>query len=416
MSIISRIPATMKNTISRIPTTIKAVGMVSFLLNASTLMVFSIFGQYMHDVLKINYSKIGFLDGAVEAFSFVMKVLSGVVSDFLMNRKYLFLVGSFFLFIAKPLEAIVTGYWSLFSAKILERLGNGLQATPRDAIVGDWAPKGMKATCFGLRQSFAALGSVAGAVLAAILLVKTQNDYQFVFWIASIPSFAAILIVALFIKEKKSTSIVKTNAAKYRKITLSDVRSLGTGYWILIAVASTYMISKVTESIMILHVVSTLKWAGYLTPICMICYQLANSFISLPFGMLSDKLKSRENVLIIGMVVFILSDILFIFGKNEVVIITALIFLGAYVGIAQSIFPAKIIDIIPKDLKGTGIGIFNLACAISFIIGGSLAGYISDIRSPRHAFIYSSGLGSISLIALICYRKYVKKRASPIDM
>ncbi|MDR0695561.1 MAG: MFS transporter [Holosporales bacterium] len=400
----------MKKVLSRIPGTIKAVGAVSFLLNASTLMVFSIFGLYLRDVLKISYSKIGFLDGAVEAFSFVMKVFSGIISDFLMNRKCLFLIGTFFLFIAKPLEAVVTGYWPLFHVKILERLGNGLQSTPRDAIVGDWAPKGMKATCFGLRQSFAALGSVTGAVLAAILF-RATGDYQFVFWLAAIPSLIAFVIVFHCIKEKKAETPVVAATAKYRKITLAEIGKLGPGYWVLIAVAGTYMISKVTESITILHAVKTLNWTGYQTPICMICYQLANSVVSLPFGMLSDKLKSRENVFIIGIVVFIISDLLFIFGKSEVTIIAALIFLGAYVGVAQSIFPAKIIDIVPKDLKGTGIGIFNLVCAASFLVGGTLAGYVAEHHSLRHTFILSSCLASVSLVVLIVYRGYVRRQS-----
>ena len=324
-----------------------------------------------------------------------------------MNRKVIFLIGAIFLFIAKPLEAIATNYWPLFQAKILERLGNGLQSTPRDAIVGDWAPKDRKATCFGLRQSLAAFGSVTGSILAAILLKQFCGDYQTVFWIASIPSFLAILLIIFFVKDK-TPSNKNHSIKKYRKITINDILNLGPKYWILITVACTYMISKVTESIVILYVVSELNLPSYLAPICMICYQIANSLISLPAGIISDKIKSRENIFIAGIIIFLISDLLFIFGNSLAIMIIALVCLGAYIGISQSIFPAKIIDIVPVDLKGTGIGIFNLACAISFLIGGTLVGYIADQYSLKCSFILSSGLATISLGTLLLSRKILK--------
>ncbi len=401
----------MPSIISKIPRTIKAVAFVSFLINTSTLMIFSIFGLYLHDKIGIDLGRIGFLDGAVDSFSFFIKIGSGVVSDFLMNRKLIFLIGAFFLFIAKPLEAIATSYWPLFQSKILERFGNGLQATPRDAIVGDWAPKGMKATCFGLRQALAAFGSVVGAIIAYVLMKQTGDDFQFIFWMAGIPSFLAIVVIALFVMDKKGehTNTLPKEGKKYRKITIKDIKNLGPRYWVLMCVACTYMISKVTESIVIIYVTKSLHLPSHLAPICMICYSLASSFIALPAGILSDKLKSRENVFILGIIVFIASDMLFIFGNNIALMMVALVFLGCYTGISQSIFPAKIIDIIPADLKGTGIGIFNFACAISLLAGGWIFGAISEAYSMRMAFVASSFFAIIALCVLFFSKRFNKK-------
>jgi MFS family permease len=369
-------------------------------------MIFSIFGPFLKDEIGVNLAKIGFLDGAVESFSFAMKVFSGVISDFLMNRKMLILLGAIFLFAAKPLEAIATSYYPLFAAKILERLGNGLQSTPRDAIVGDWAPKNIKATCFAMRHALAAFGSVVGGILASILLMKTGGNYRFVFWLACIPTLLSIIVIAVFVKDKRA----EKNFAKrsYRKITLSDIKNFQTQYWILIIVACTYMMAKVTESLIVIHFTNKLNLPQYLAPICMICYQLASSFVALPAGIMSDRIKNRENFFIIGIIVFILSDILFIFGNNFILIIIATLFLGAYVGISQSIFPAKIIDIVPKDLKGTGISIFNLACSVSLLIGGTIAGYVAEKFSLQAAFISSSCLATISLIVLFISKSFNK--------
>ncbi len=394
---------------SKIPGCIKAIGIVSFLLNASTLIVYSIFGLYLHEKLGVDLKKIGFLDGAVEAFSFIIKIGSGIISDCIMNRKFLLLLGGIFLFIAKPLEATAKTYWLLFQAKILERFGNGLQSTPRDAIVGDWAPKNSKGTCFGFRQTLAALGSVVGAILAFVLLDYSNGDFQFVFWMASIPSGFALLVIILFVREKKQcnkTQVKNCNIKKFRRITIKDIKNLGPQYWMLIGIASTYMISKVTESLVILYVIKKLGLPVNYGPICMICYQIANSFISLPAGIISDKLKRRENVFIFGIIIFLLSDILFIFGNTMIAMIFALFFLGSYIGISQSIFPAKIIDLVPSDLKGTGIGIFNFVCATSFLIGGSMSGYIADKYNMQMSFIVSSLLAIFSLSVLLISKKF----------
>ncbi|MDR2075049.1 MAG: MFS transporter, partial [Holosporales bacterium] len=301
----------------------------------------------------------------------------------------------------------------MFCAKILERFGNGLQATPRDAIVGDWAPKHLKGACFGIRQALAALGSVIGAIASLFLFWQTGGNFRSICWISSIPAFLAVLIVIFFVKDKKHKNPINTEIYRnkeVRKISLKDIKNLGGEYWVTVVVASTYMVAKVTESIIILHIIHKLGLPNYYGPICMICYQTANSFISFPAGIISDKLKSRDTVILLGILVFIVSDALFVFGNTMISMAIALILLGAYVGIAQSIFQAKIMDVVPVDLKGTGIGIFNFACAISLVSGGTLAGYIANKYSTNMSFIISSMLAVFSVIVLLISKMIIFRK------
>jgi MFS family permease len=398
-----------------VPAPVKAVGIASFFINVSTLMVYSIFGLYMSKNLGINMKKLGFLDGAIEGFSFTIKIFSGVLSDFLLNRKLLMITGAFFLFIAKPIEAMVTSYSSMFFAKILERFGNGIQATPRDAVVGDWSPKNIKGACFGIRQALAAFGSVVGAVLSWIIFKQTDGNFRTVFWSASIPSLLAILVIFFLVKDKKHKNPINIklhNNKKRRIIFFKDIKNLGPEYWIIIGIASTYMMAKVTESIVILHILQKLKLPDYWSPICMICYQIANSFTAFPLGALSDKLKNRDKVILFGIVVFLISDLLFVYSNNIFTMIIALFLFGTYVGISQSIFQAKIIDIVPVDLKGTSIGIFNFTCAISLVVGGTLAGYIANKYSTSTSFVISSFLAIFAILMFVILKTIFFKRLS----
>ena len=169
----------------------------------------------------------------------------------------------------------------------------------------------------------------------------------------------------------------------------------------MLSVASTYNIAKVSESILILYV--TLHWnlPFYLAPLILTICHLANCFSALPAGIICDKIKARENIFIFGLSLFLLSDVLFIFGSDNLFItVCALCCFGVYSGIAQSIFPAKIIELVPNDLKGTGLGIYNLVCALSLLIGGTLLGFVADHFTIRAVFFFSAILALIALAFL----------------
>ncbi|MCG4734643.1 MFS transporter, partial [Casaltella massiliensis] len=73
-------------------------------------------------------------------------------------------------------------------ARLLDRLGNGVQSTPRDALVGDLAPANIKGACFGLRNTMSTAGSFLGGILGIVAMIISHGHYQQVFMYASIPA------------------------------------------------------------------------------------------------------------------------------------------------------------------------------------------------------------------------------------
>ena len=393
---------------NKIPPVIKAVGLTSFFINTSTLIIFSFFAIYLKDVLHINLSKLGFLDGSVEAISYSMKVFSGYFSDLICNRKILFLAGSILLLIAKPLESICTNFLPLFCAKAMERLGNGLQSTPRDAIVCDWSNNANKNICFGFRQSMASLGSLVGALSAAMLFYHFRN-FQKVFWCSCIPATIAVLLVIFFVKNKVSinqnSSDNKQIEQKYSKIKLTDIKQLSKEYWTLLSVAGIYNLAKITDSMSLIYVTYIWKLDLCVVPLFFAIFHVGASVAAYSAGIIANKLKRIETIFIVGITIFIVADILFIFCKDSLLItIIAMFCLGSYSGIANSIFPAQISGLVPDHLRGTGLGIYNLACALSLLCGGTLLGFIAEKSQLTTSFYVSACLASIALIFLIIYR------------
>lgn len=395
----------------RIPNVIRAVGCASFFLNISTLIVFSYFSLYLKNVLNINLSKIGFLEGAVDALSYFMKLFSGFLSDVLRNRKILFLLGAILLTIAKPLEAIGCRFWPLFFAKSCERVGNGIQSTPRDAIVGDWAPVHSKAICFGFRQSMGALGSVFGSIIAAMLFFAFGN-YQTVFWFSCIPAAIAVIIIIFFVKNKPTQNnmhsireVIK-DPSKRRTIKFKEIKNLNKGYWILLVVAAIYNVAKVSESLSIIYISSNSTIDTYLLPLLFAIFHASSSIGAIVAGAISDRINKPINIFISGICILMLANIFFICGQNSFFYsICSLSCLGVYAGISQSIFPARIVELIPAELRGTGIGIYNLTCAFSVLFGGLLIGHTAEQYGFITAFKVSLIMASMALLILI-KRKY----------
>jgi predicted MFS family arabinose efflux permease len=125
----------------RIPVAVWQIGFMMMLMNISFVMVYSFSGLYLKHILGASVVGIGVLEGFCETLSHTMKLVSGMMSDFFRKRKKIMMVGYAFSVISKPLIAISTSFAAVFSARMMERLGNGIQASPRDAIVADVAPK-----------------------------------------------------------------------------------------------------------------------------------------------------------------------------------------------------------------------------------------------------------------------------------
>ena len=59
---------------------------------------------------------------------------------------------------------------TLFASKVVDRLANGIQAAPRDALISDLAPTASRSSCFGFAQSLRKWGSAVGAISAYFLM------------------------------------------------------------------------------------------------------------------------------------------------------------------------------------------------------------------------------------------------------
>jgi MFS family permease len=378
-----------------IPSGIWALGMVSFLINTSTVMIFGFCAVYLKNALHVGTALIALLEATVEALSYLMKVVSGIASDYMRKRKAIMAIGVAFSAFTRPIFALSSSFGMIFFARIMDRIGNGIQATPRDALVGDLSNEHNKGASYGLRQTLATAGSFAGGIIGMAAMYFSDDNYHMVFFLASIPAIGGFLVLTFFVKDPapQGESVQKRDPIRF-----SDMKKLQKPFWLLMVIVSVFMLSRLSEAFLLLHANQNFGLQPTYIPLVVILYNGFYSLTSYPIGKLSDKM-SRYTLLAIGAFVLVIADVILATGTQLWHVLAAICLWGVQMGISQAMFVALVADTSPKELRGTSFGIFYLVSAVSLIVMGKFSGEIAEAFGEAYAF---SASGVVATLALMC--------------
>ncbi len=383
-----------------IPGTIWAIGLSSLLINLATSVIQSGSAVYLKAVLGIAVSTIGVIEAVVECIANTVKIFSGIISDYLRRRKWLMVFGFILLTISKPLMAISKNVSSIVLARTIDRIGNGVQASPRDALISDAAPKETKGACYGLRQSLAVIGSTLGGVFGMAVMKLSGDNFQLLFILATIPAILAVVILIFFVKE----TLNHKQKVDRRKIRIHDMKALGKRFWLLMLVVSIFMTARFGEFFMSLHACENLGMEKAYLFVITIIFNLFTTLSAFPTGKLSDRMN-KINLLFIGIAVLFISDICIGCAHNLIWIWVGAALWGIQRGISEGIFSILISDYVPKDLRGTGFGVYYIIVSASVFCANTIAGGISQHYGESVAYLAGAVICIIAVAILLIFRR-----------
>lgn len=391
----------------KIPITVWQIGIMMFLMNISFVMAYSFSGLYLKHILGASAFGIGALEGFCEMISHLMKLFSGMLSDFFRRRKGIMIFGYVFSVVSRPVLAISDSFGLVFSARMMERFGNGVQASPRDAIVADVAPRKRIGASYGLKRSLAYIGSLLGGVFGILAMKATGNDYQAVFGLASIPALAAFLLLIFCVKEPKRfehpaiTSEAPLPSPKLKpKFSFKNFKYLGMSFWLLMGVNAIFMMARMNETFLILRMNEGFQVDPMFAPVVMIVFNLGTTLSSYPVGLLGDRFD-RVKLLCIGIASLLLADIIMYSALSRMTMYLGVLFWGIQLGSTQNVFVSLIAEKVPEDLRGTGLGIYWLVNAFSAFWADTLAGFVAHHYSLNSIFVSSGIIGVFALMVLL---------------
>src|SRR5437870_4289323 len=118
-----------------LPPTVKSLGLVSLLTDASSEMIYPLLPSFVTGVLHGSPAFLGVIEGAAETVAALMKVASGWWSDRVRRRKPVVVAGYGLSTVARPLVALARAPWHVLVVRVTDRVGKGVRSAPRDALL-----------------------------------------------------------------------------------------------------------------------------------------------------------------------------------------------------------------------------------------------------------------------------------------
>ncbi|HWU42055.1 MAG TPA: MFS transporter, partial [Bdellovibrio sp.] len=360
--------------------TVKRLGLISFLADVSSEMLYPITPIFLTTVLGASVSSVGLIEGFAEAVASLLKTYSGFWSDRIQSRKTFIWVGYLFAALAKPITGLAQTWTHVLFARGFDRTGKGLRTAPRDALLAESVPVHLRGAAFGWHRMMDTLGAAIGPLLA-ILFLKFSTNLRDIYFLAFIPGILAVA-VAWSIKEKKST---KTSSAA-AKMKWGSFFSLPTNFKFYLFSWTLFSLTNSSDVFLLLKV----QQAGVsLTEmILMYCfYNLFYAFASPYLGGLSDKM-GRKIILIFGLIVFAIVYAGFAFANSELHFWILFAVYGLYMAATDGVGKAAAIDLLDPSLKATAVGYLGTVTGISTLVASTAAGILWDHFGAAATFGY----------------------------
>jgi MFS family permease len=384
-----------QSALSRIPRGVWVLGFVSMLMDVSSEMIHSLLPLFMVTVLGTSALAVGLIEGLAESTALMVKVFSGVLSDYLGRRKGLAVFGYALGALTKPLFAIATSSGMVLGARLLDRVGKGVRGAPRDALLADITPVEVRGAAFGLRQSLDTVGAFVGPLLGVGLMLLWANDFRAVFWVAMIPGFMAVALLVFGVHEPPQ----RADHKPVNPIRRENLKRLGAAYWWVVGIGAIFTLARFSEAFLVLRAGQS-GIAIALVPLVMVAMNVIYSATAYPFGKLSDGM-SHVKLLAIGLAVLIAADLVLAYDDHWVTVLLGVALWGIHMGITQGLLARMVADAAPADLRGTAYGFFNLMSGLAMLVASVLAGLLWDSFGASWTFYAGAGFCVIALAGLL---------------
>ena len=378
----------------RLPAGIWVLGFVSLLMDISSEMIHALLPLFMVGTLGMGVALVGLLEGLAEATALILKVCSGVISDWFGRRKPLAVLGYGLGAATKPLFALATGPGLIFTARLLDRVGKGIRGAPRDALVADIAPPEQRGAAFGLRQSLDTVGAFVGPLLAVALMLLWANDFRAVFAVAVVPALLAVLLLMVGVREPARPA----GAARSNPISRANLKRLPRAYWWVVGVGAVFTLARFSEAFLVLRA-EQLGVALAAVPLVMVAMNVVYSLTAYPFGKLSDRV-SHHGLLLAGLSVLVLADVVLAVSTHWLGLLLGVALWGVHMGMTQGLLAAMVAAQAPADLRGTAFGFFNLVSGVALLAASVLAGLLWQYLGPAWTFGAGAAFSVLAMAAL----------------
>ena len=382
--------------LNRIPRGVWTLGFVSMCMDLSSELVHSLLPLYMAIGLGASTLTIGIVEGIAEAIALIVKLFSGVLSDYFRRRKALVVLGYGLAAVTKFVFPLAPTLGWIVAARFADRVGKGIRGAPRDALIADLTPADLRGGSFGLRQALDTVGAIGGPLLAIGAMAYFASDFKAAFWVAVVPAVLCVLLLVFGVEEPQTPPSTAANDAK--RLAFADVRRLGGRYAIVVGIAAVLTLARFSEAFLILRA-QNVGLSPAMAPWVMVVMSVVYAVVAYPAGAAADR-GLGPRMLAAGLAALIVSDLLLAAAGTPMIVFVGAALWGLHMGLTQGLLAALVAAAAPADLRGTAFGVFNLVCGVALLIASVLAGWLWDTFGPGFTFYAGAAFTLIAWIGL----------------
>ena len=367
------------------------LGLVSFLTDLSSEMIFSVFAIFFTTVAGASAALLGLVEGLADLSASSLNYYAGWLSDRSGKRKVFALAGYGFSTLAKVILLVSNSVMGLTVFRVIERLGKGFRGPPRDAWLSSVAGSEKRGFAFGVHKALDKSGAVLGPLVAYALLSwlgDGAETYQLLFWVAMVPAVLGVVALSL-VKDQPAPSRIRENL-------FATFKQLSPAYKRYLVTAGVFSLAYFSFGFSLLRAHSV----GFTVTDTVLLYALFNiaCVIAAPLiGKLSDRV-GRPHMIMLGYGTYAVLSLGFAFASEKWHILVLFLMYGLFYAIDEAQNKAFIADL-EVERRASAMGMYSFVTGMVYLPASLIAGALW-LLSPATAFLMAA---SVALLALIMF-------------
>ncbi len=390
----------MLKSLARLSPTVWLLGLVSLFNDAASELVYPLVPLYLASVLMAGPKVLGLIEGIAEATGSLLKLFSGVLADRFGSTKG-WVVGGYGLTAAcRPLLALVTSWPAVLALRFADRVGKGLRASPRDALLAASITPDQRGLAFGLHRAMDNAGAVIGPLLGAALLASGMAIRDILLWTLVPGAMTVAFALAVREPERKPAG----NAAF--SWTLQGFPPIFKRYLLVLAL---FTLGNSSNMFLLLRA-REVGLPEAQVPVLWALTAAVAMLGSTPLAALSDRV-GRLRLILGGWVVYGAFYLLLGLVDSSTALLWPLFALyGLFLAATEGAERALVADLAPASLLGTAYGWFNVTTGVMLLPASILFGWLWQSAGPQTAFSFGA---TCAVLAALLLRWWVGPGSPP---
>jgi MFS family permease len=327
----------------------------------------SISGPFLGQ-LKASALVVGVVAGLGEFLGYTLRLASGYLTDRLGRYWLITFAGYALNLLAIPLLALA-GSWEIAAMLLLlERIGKAVRTPARDAMLSHATASVGRGWGFGFHEAMDQIGAVTGPLIVAAVLYY-RGGYREGFAVLLLPAVLALVVITLAARLYPHPQHLEVSAPTL------ETAGFTRPYWLYIIAVGLLGAGYADFPLIAYHFGKTAVLPSDYIPLFYAVAMGVDAVAALVLGRLFDRL-GMPVIMVTAALSALFAPLVFLGGFTLALL--GMVLWGIGMGSLESIIKAALAEMVPRERRATGFGLFNAGFGLFWFLGSALMGFLYE--------------------------------------